>query len=74
MEQPPFGVILGAVFVTIFIIAALFLAVVSPGVSATILVLALLLLRLLFIPLHRQQQSIERQEIQKERHNKSERR
>ena len=71
MEHPPFGVVLGAVFVAIFLIATLSVASTAPEAGATILVLALLLLGLLFIPLHRQQQSREREQIEKERHNKS---
>jgi ABC-type transport system involved in cytochrome bd biosynthesis fused ATPase/permease subunit len=74
VERPPFGVVLGAMFVTIFIIATFSLAVAAPEVGATILVLALLLLGLLFIPLHRQQRSTARQEIQKDEYKKSERR
>jgi hypothetical protein len=70
VKRPPSGVVLGAVLVTMFIIATLSLADAAPEVGASVLVLALLLLGLLFIPLHRQQQSREQQEIRKERYNK----
>jgi uncharacterized RDD family membrane protein YckC len=66
LERPPFGVVIGAVLVIIFVIAVLSLASIAPEVGATVLVLALLLEGLLFIVLSRQQQWREQQESLKE--------